>query len=109
MVKRAVEVLGMGGRVLFFPEGTRTRKHEGVLNPLQGSMGLVAKHSQLAVFPVFVQTNSDYLSKGWPVWRLPRKKSHLRMRVGEPLICGVDESVTDFNVRLRACYLNSLA
>jgi 1-acyl-sn-glycerol-3-phosphate acyltransferase len=109
MVKRAVEVLGMGGRVLFFPEGTRTRKHEGVLNPLQGSMGLVAKHSQLAVFPVFVQTNSDYLSKGWPVWRLPRKKSHLRMRVGEPLICGVDESVTDFNERLRACYLNSLA
>ncbi|MEN9974995.1 MAG: hypothetical protein RLZZ282_1001 [Verrucomicrobiota bacterium] len=109
MVKRAVEVLGTGGRLLFFPEGTRTRKHQGVLNPLQGSMALVAKHSQVPVFPVFVQTNSDYLSKGWPVWCLPRKKSHLSMRVGEPLFCGTDESVTDFNERLRACYLHCLA
>jgi 1-acyl-sn-glycerol-3-phosphate acyltransferase len=108
MVKRAVEVLGMGGRVLFFPEGTRTRKREGVLNPLQGSMGLVAKHSQVPVWPVMVQTDSDYLSKGWPVWRLPRKKTHLRMRVGEPLSCGIDESVDAFNDRLRARYLNFL-
>lgn len=108
MVKRAVDVLGTGGRVLFFPEGTRTRKHEGVLNPLQGSMALVAKHAQVPVWPVVVQTDSDYLSKGWPVWHLPRKKTRLRMRVGEPLICGVDESVNDFNDRLRACYLKSL-
>jgi 1-acyl-sn-glycerol-3-phosphate acyltransferase len=108
MVKRAVEVLGTGGRVLFFPEGTRTRKREGVLNPLQGSMGLVAKHSQVPVWPVMVQTDSDFLSKGWPVWRLPRKKTHLRMRVGEPLSCGVDEPVDAFNDRLRASYLNSL-
>ena len=108
MVKRAVEVLGSGGRMLFFPEGTRTRKHEGVLNALQGSMSLVAKQSQVPVWPVWVQTDSDYLSKGWPVWRLPRKKTHLRMRLGDPVICGVDESVIDFNARLRACYLNSL-
>ena len=108
MVKRAVEALGVGGRVLLFPEGTRTRKREGRLNPLQGSMGLVAKHAQVAVWPVLVQTDSDYLSKGWPVWRLPRKKTHLRMRVGESVICGADESVDAFNERLRANYLNSL-
>lgn len=108
MVRRAVAVLGSGGRMLYFPEGTRTRKGEGVLNALQGSMGLVAKHSQVPVWPVLVQTDSDYLSKGWPVWRLPRQKTHLRMRVGDPLTCGVDESVTDFNARLRTCYLNSL-
>ena len=108
MVKRAAEVLSAGERVLFFPEGTRTRKHEGRLNPLQGSMALVARQAQVPVFPVVVQTDSDYLSKGWPVWHLPRKKTRLRMRVGEPLICGADESVNDFNARLRASYLNSL-
>jgi 1-acyl-sn-glycerol-3-phosphate acyltransferase len=108
MVKSAVDVLGKGGRVLFFPEGTRTRGHEGVLNPLQSSMGLVAKHSQVPVWPVFMQTDSAYLSKGWPVWRLPRKKTRLRLRVGEPMICGVDESISDFNARLRAVYLKSL-
>lgn len=109
MVKRAVEVLGGGGRVLFFPEGTRTRKQLGPLNPLQGCMALVAKQAQVPVWPVFVTTDSDYLSKGWPVWRLPRWQTHIRMRVGEPVCCGVDESVDDFNDRLRTIYLASLA
>ena len=109
MVKRAVDALGSGGRVLFFPEGTRTRKCEGGLNPLQGSMALVARHAQVPVFPVVVRTDSDYLSKGWPVWRLPRRTTRLSMRVGEPLTCGADESVEAFNTRLRASYLNSPA
>ena len=109
MIKRAVEVLGTGGRVLFFPEGTRTRKRLGPLNPLQGCMGLVAKRAQVPVWPVFVTTDSDYLSKGWPVWRLPRWQTQLRMRVGEPLHCGDDESVEAFNERLRTIYLDSIA
>jgi len=109
MVKRAVEVLGSGRRMLFFPEGTRTRKLQGSLNPLQGSMALVAKHAQVPVWPVFVTTDSDYLSKGWPVWHLPRWQTHIRMRVGEPVCCGVDESVEAFNDRLRTIYLNSNA
>lgn len=108
MVKRAVEVLGTGGCVLFFPEGTRTRKRQGPLNPLQGSVGLVAKRSQAPVWPVFVTTDSDYLSKGWPVWRLPRWQTHIRMRVGDAVTCGLDESVDDFNARLRTIYLNSI-
>jgi 1-acyl-sn-glycerol-3-phosphate acyltransferase len=107
MVNRAAGVLGEGGRVLFFPEGTRTRKREGRLNPLQGSVALVARQAQVPVFPVVVSTDSDYLSKGWPVWRLPRKKTRLSMRVGDPVTCGVDESVMEFNERLRAIYLNS--
>lgn len=109
MVKRAVEVLESGGRMLFFPEGTRTRKRQGPLNPLQGSMGLVAKYSRAPVWPVFVTTDSDYLSKGWPVWRLPRWQTHIRMTLGDPLTCGADESVADFNARLRAVYLRSIS
>ncbi len=108
MIKRAVAVLEAGGRLLFFPEGTRTRKRQGPLNPLQGCVALVAKHAQVPVWPVFVTTDSDYLSKGWPIWRLPRWQTHLRMRVGEPVTCGADESVESFNARLRTIYLNSL-
>lgn len=107
MVRRTLEVLGAGGRVLIFPEGTRTRKREGPLNPLHGSIALVARQAQLPVFPVVVRTDSDYLSKGWPVWRLPRHQTRLSLRVGEPLICGADESSNDFNARLSAVYLNS--
>ena len=109
MVNRAAGVLGEGGRVLFFPEGTRTRKREGRLNPLQGSVALVARQAQVPVFPVVVRTDSDYLSKGWPVWRLPRKKTRLSMRESDPVTSGVDESVMEFNERLRAIYLNSSA
>lgn len=108
MVKRSVEVLGCGGRVLFFPEGTRTRKSECRLNPLQGSMGLVAKYSQVPVWPVFVTTDSDYLSKGWAVWRLPRWQTHIQMRIGESITCGAEESVEAFNARLRTLYLSSI-
>lgn len=108
MVKRSVMVLDAGGRLLFFPEGTRTRKAEGALNPLQGSMGLVAKHAQVPVWPVLVTTDSDYLSKGWPVWRLPRRKTHLRMRLGEPVTCGANESIESFNGRLRNIYLKEI-
>ena len=109
MVKRAVDVLSGGGRMLVCPEGTRTRKPQGPLNPLQGSMALVAKLAQVPVWPVFVTTDSDYLAKGWPVWQLPRWQTHIRMRVGEPVCCGVDESIEAFNDRLRILYLESLA
>ncbi len=109
MVKRAADALRNGGRLLFFPEGTRTRKREGPLNALHGSVALVARQAQVPVFPVVVRTDSDYLSKGWPVWRLPRHTTRLSMRVAAPLVCGVDESAKDFNARLRAVYLNSPA
>ncbi len=109
MVKRAVELLDNGRSMLFFPEGTRTLKQQRKLNPLQGSMGLVAKRSQAPVWPVFVTTDSDYLSKGWPVWRVPRLRIHIHMRVGDPVHCDVSESVEDFNCRLQAIYLNSIA
>lgn len=108
MVKKAVDVLGEGGRVLYFPEGTRTRKSENLLNPLQGSMAIVAKHSQAPVWPVFVTTDSDYLSKGWPVWRLLRRQAHLRMKLGNPLCCGPDESIESFNSRLQSFYLSEI-
>lgn len=108
MIKRAVTVLRNGGSLLYFPEGTRTLKRNGVLNPLQGSMALVAKRAQVPVWPVFVTTNTDYLSKNCPVWRLPRIKTHIHMRVGDALLCGTDEALDDFNDRLRTIYLSFL-
>jgi 1-acyl-sn-glycerol-3-phosphate acyltransferase len=108
MVKRAVEVLKSGRRLLFFPEGTRTRKSENAINELRGGIALVAKHSRAPVWPVHVTTNSDYLSKGWPLWRLPDRRVKLRMVVGEPLTFGAEESPQDFLDRLRSAHLAAL-
>lgn len=85
MLRLCIETLKRDGRLLFFPEGTRTRPEHGLLNPFHGGIGIVAKNSGAPVWPVFVRTNSRYLCKGWPLWRLPSEKIRIRMTVGEPV------------------------
>lgn len=108
MVRRAVNVLKTGRRVLFFPEGTRTRKQENTINELRGGIALVAKHSQAPVWPIHVQTDSDYLSKGWSIWRLPDHPVNICMTVGTPLTFSPAEKPQDFLDRLRAIHLQAL-
>ena len=108
MVKRAVEVLKSGRKLLFFPEGTRTRKRENLINELRGGIALAAKHSGAPVWPVHVTTTSDYLSKGWPIWRLPDRLVQIRMTVGEPLTFRSNETPQAFLDRLRAAHQAAL-
>lgn len=109
MLQRSIEALRQGDRLLFFPEGTRTRKSEGCLNNFQGGLGIIATQSSAPVWPVFIETNSNYLCKGWPLWRLPDKKVRLRITLGEPLASPPDESAAEFTLRLRAVYLEALS
>lgn len=108
MLQRSIEALRQGDRLLYFPEGTRTRKHENKINPFQGGLGIIATQSSAPVWPVFIETNSDYLCKGWPLWRLPDKKVRLRITLGQPLASPPDESAADFMQRLREVYLGAL-
>jgi hypothetical protein len=39
---------------------------------------VIAKNSGAPVWPIFIQTSSPYLSKGWTIWRLPPRKIRLR-------------------------------
>jgi len=107
MLKTCLERLRGGERVLFFPEGTRTRPEHGAVNPLTGSLAVLARQSRAPVIPVIIQTSSRYLGKGWPIWRLPREMVHLRLSLGEPLTCGPDEETADFLERLRAVYVTA--
>ncbi|MFO1484028.1 MAG: lysophospholipid acyltransferase family protein [Verrucomicrobiaceae bacterium] len=108
MLQRSIEALRQGDRLLFFPEGTRTRKYENAINTFQGGLGIIATQSSAPVWPVFIETNSDYLCKGWPLWRLPDKKIKLRMTLGEPLASPPDETAAEFTQRLREVYLEAL-
>ena len=105
MLKTCLERLRGGERVLFFPEGTRTRLEHGAVNPLTGSLAVLARQSRAPVMPVIIHTSSCYLGKGWPIWRLPRETVHLRLSLGESLTCGPDEETADFLERLRAVYV----
>jgi 1-acyl-sn-glycerol-3-phosphate acyltransferase len=109
MVKRCVTELHAGAQLLLFPEGTRTRKKEGVVNAFRGGVAIIASQTRVPVFPVFIKTNSDYGSKGWPAWKPPLEMVRIQMTVGEPLVCSEEESSHAFLERLRAVYIAALS
>jgi 1-acyl-sn-glycerol-3-phosphate acyltransferase len=80
MIKECVEELGRGGTVLLFPEGTRTTRLP--VNKLTGSVGVIAKHARVPVQMVIIETDSPYLSKGWPLFRVPSIPITYKVRLG---------------------------
>jgi 1-acyl-sn-glycerol-3-phosphate acyltransferase len=108
MLQRSIEALRQGDRLLFFPEGTRTRKKEGIVNPFQGGIGIIAAQSGAPVWPVFIETDGDYLSKGWPAWRLQDHCILVRITVGDPLACDADEPAQQFVKRLEETFIEAL-
>lgn len=105
MLRRCIELLRGGERILFFPEGTRTCMMAGCVNPLTGGLVLLARNSGAPVWPIYIQTSSGYLSKGWPIWRLPSETIHVRIRAGVPRICRPEEDAAEFLETLRATYV----
>lgn len=80
MIRECVSALGEGGVVLLFPEGTRTRRVP--LNPLTGSVGVIAKHAKVPVQMLLIETDSPYLSKGWPLFKVASLPITYRVRLG---------------------------
>ena len=81
MIRRAVHDLRSGGQLVIFPEGTRTTQWP--VNPFNSGVALIAKIAQAPIQTVFIDTDSPYLGKGWPLWRLPPLPIVFQVRVGE--------------------------
>jgi 1-acyl-sn-glycerol-3-phosphate acyltransferase len=81
MVKESVAQLRDGAILLLFPEGTRTIS--GPINCLVGSVGLIAKHANVPVQTLVIETDSPFLSKGWPLFRRPALPITYRVRLGK--------------------------
>jgi 1-acyl-sn-glycerol-3-phosphate acyltransferase len=80
MVRLAVADLQQGGQLVLFPEGTRTTCWP--VNPFHSAVGLIAKRARSPVQTVFIDTESPYLGKGWPVWKLPPLPIVFTVRLG---------------------------
>jgi 1-acyl-sn-glycerol-3-phosphate acyltransferase len=80
MVKESVAHLRDGGVLLLFPEGTRTTR--APINALVGSVGLIAKHANVPVQTLVIETDSPFLSKGWPLFKRPSLPITYRARLG---------------------------
>jgi 1-acyl-sn-glycerol-3-phosphate acyltransferase len=80
MIRSAIRDFDCGSHLLLFPEGTRTTSYP--LNPLKGSISLIALHAQTSVQTVLIETDSKYLGKGWSLFRKPPMPIHYRARLG---------------------------
>jgi 1-acyl-sn-glycerol-3-phosphate acyltransferase len=104
MVKESVMHLKLGGVLLLFPEGTRTTRLP--INPLVGSVGLIAKHANVPVQTLIIETDSPFLSKGWPLFRRPRLPIVYRVRLGKRFDPPAD--VAAFTAQLDRYYREAL-
>jgi 1-acyl-sn-glycerol-3-phosphate acyltransferase len=100
MVKESVAHLKEGGILLLFPEGTRTTTNP--INALVGSVGMIAKHANVPVQTLIIETDSPFLSKGWPLFKRPDLPIIYRVRLGRRFEPARD--VAAFTAELDAYY-----
>ncbi len=82
-IRACVKDLKRGGQLVLFPEGTRTMEHP--LNPFRPGVTAIAKLAKAPIQVVFIDTDSPYLGKGWPIWRLPPLPARFTARLGPRL------------------------
>jgi 1-acyl-sn-glycerol-3-phosphate acyltransferase len=104
LVTLAVADLRAGGQLVLFPEGTRTTQPP--VNPFRSAVGLIARRAQAPVQVVFIDTDSPYLGKGWPLWRLPPLPIVFTVRLGRRFDPPADPVA--FQAELQACYAEGL-
>ena len=105
MIKESVAHLKDGGVLLLFPEGTRSTR--APINALVGSVGLIAKHANVPVQTLVIETDSPFLSKGWPLFRRPDLPITYRVRLGRRFDPPTD--VPAFTAELDRYYRQELA
>lgn len=82
MVRTSVERLHEGCQLVVFPEGTRSPSPRR-LHPFSRSIPLIAQRARVPIQTVVIETDSPYLAKGWPLWKLPPIPIVFRARLGE--------------------------
>lgn len=80
MIKQSVAELKRGSQLLIFPEGTRTTRWP--VNVCKGTAALIASRAHVPIQTVFIETDSAYLGKGWPLFRRPTMPITYRIRLG---------------------------
>lgn len=80
-VNLASQALAGGSQLLLFPEGTRTTRPP--LNPCVGSIALIAKQAGVPIQTVIIESNTNFLGKGWPLLRLPQMPLRYKVRLGK--------------------------
>lgn len=105
LTKLAVEKLRGGQQLLLFPEGTRTTRPP--VNGFRGGFALTAKLAGVPVQTVFIEANSPFLGKGWPLLKRPDFPLVYRVRLGRRF--RVEGDVKQFIAALERYFRDELA
>lgn len=105
MVRLAAADLSRGGQIIFFPEGTRTVV--APVNEFKPGFAAIARRAGVPVQTVIIETDTPFLSKGWPVLKKPaRFPMRFRVRLGARFEVGSD--VSAFVNDLRGYFVDEL-
>lgn len=104
LIRRAARQVGAGRHFLIFPEGTRSDGQ--ALGDFKGGFALIAKKADAAVQTVFIESNSRFLGKGWPLFRKPAFPLVYRVRLGRRFV--PRDSAQEFVRELHAYYRHEL-
>jgi len=88
LVEGAVGQLRAGRQLLVFPEGTRTVR--APVNDFKGGFALIARQAGAPIQTVFIDGNSAFLGKGWPLFKKPEFPLIYRLRLGRRFEIGDD-------------------
>ncbi len=80
LTKLGIAKLRESRPLLLFPEGTRTTRQP--VNQFRGGFALMVKLAGVPIQTVFIETNSRFLGKGWPLLKKPDLPLVYRIRLG---------------------------
>lgn len=101
LIRDAAAALREGSNLLIFPEGSR--QPAGHLGAFRPGFALIAKQARAPVQVLFIDSNSPYLRKGWPLWKRPEFPLEYRVTLGPRLL--VQTRAEEFTQELRALFL----
>jgi len=96
-VQQCQETLGQGAQLLLFPEGTRTLPE--TKDRLKEGFSLIAQRTGVGGQTVFIEANSSFLGKNWPLWKVPDFPLVYRTRLGKRFSLQKGEDRHDFIVK----------
>ena len=107
MIRSAVANLRAGGQLVLFPEGTRSPDPH-TIHPLRPGITLIAHRAKVPIQTVLIETDSPYLGKDWPIWRVPRFPIAFSVRLGPRFHADSDhQGLLERIERCFACELGS--
>lgn len=106
-VQQCQEALNDGAQLLLFPEGTRTVTDP--VNTFKGGFSLIAWKTGVPVQTVFIQANTQFLGKRWPLWKKPSFPLIYKVTLGERFQVDKEQDHRAFTTRLENYFKSQLA